>query len=512
MPANIFDEGISDMESPRGDLHMEDFVCEAVYGMRGSTQSPAKHQTFLSRGRKNAKWHRLKEMFHWESARELGNSIALVAIGVLFSGTVPTNVLEQIRENIATNWFILTRTITESCCNNQDWMVDSVLPVFSQALYRLVANHIPADFPTSRALWLNHTDEFLLRLASIVGVELFGFPLARRTCVELRRRYFNKQLLDHPHLSTEDSRKAEMRNQQIAAKVGLTNPLNFGTLNQISNVDEEQLHVVVETRAALKNASPGFGTGLEMPPLVPAELSFDRYEEMVVEGELLFERYTNFRDTRRSTIMSQFPLGDDPMDELPSSGHSPSNRKKGARTHHRWHAERRCKDNCLAEKMVASLPNNYSPKNLSTAGISPLVSRLAPGIRAMQNSGAVHLSMRHSTKDRTADLSVAENPGKDASRTTSTLPPVADGTLQGRRNSVMRQLRLERMEVVKNSYDQHKKEYDIVTGQKRVRMDGDRLKREEDATLQKHYALIGSRSEPALKPEFLAASRSFSRK
>jgi len=77
--------------------------------------------------------------------------------------------------------------------------------------------------------------------------------------------------------------------------------------------------------------------------------------------------------------------------------------------------------------------------------------------------------------------------------------PEAEVPVRMRRAFIQKRLEQELDAFKKQSFEQYKKDFDVVTGRKRTRLDGDRLHKEETNTLKRHEALIGSRSTPALR-------------
>jgi len=73
---------------------------------------------------------------------------------------------------------------------------------------------------------------------------------------------------------------------------------------------------------------------------------------------------------------------------------------------------------------------------------------------------------------------------------------------------VVKRLEQEREAIMQNSFDHYKKEFDLVTGVRKLKFDQVKLHRDENQYVDSIQALVGSRSEPALRMPNLVDSRS----
>lgn len=217
--------------------------------------------------------------------------------------------------------------------------------------------------------------------------------------------------------------------------------------------------------------------------------------------------------------------------------HRESRSSRGTRKKHKAAeaAERRRRDELFVGFVDRPLPECFTQRSLLTGGTSPLLQHLAPWSLSVTTGGIEQRVRMVKQKEQllpkipsAPTLASCSRPPGDGNPSKASasksflhlmhasqapkqglLPKineaspgferVAEPPLRLKREIVMQRMQLDKAGFESQSFEAHRRDHDIMTGEKRTRLDGERLAREERETLQRHYALLGSRSAPALK-------------
>jgi len=141
----------------------------------------------------------------------------------------------------------------------------------------------------------------------------------------------------------------------------------------------------------------------------------------------------------------------------------------------------------------------FLPK-LAPAAASPAPASPAP---AMSRTSSASSEMEPMSPMMSMRRQTSRRMTRTNSKAMRGLPRLPEVSIEASSGRVQRQTVLKRIDdelegFQKRTFEQYKKDYDIVTGQKRTRLDAERLREEEKSTLQRHQALLGSRSAPTL--------------
>lgn len=450
-----------------------------------------------------------------------------------------------LHDQFARSWFILAGELGQK---GRDELLDALPSVLVQAIYRLMVD----CFPPEHAQLAQHAETLLEKLGAIVHYEVSGFRPSPSTLLALRRKLFRKPVLDHPHLDLLEARRVELRQQKLEGQRAQAHPLAFGDIKTGQALEEMQLEHVMELREA--SAAGRGGASITLPPLVPPELSVDRYAEIASHGEDMFFRHLEaIEDSEESEeeekahtlqVNPQMRAEGEANEDATLSQTTSNAFRRTVQRISIWGptraslaarqaeiAERRRRDELLASKIATPLPADFGSRGLATGAVSPMLERLAPGVQAKAASEAQGLRMAEPSAKFLPEL-VSAAPRQEGPRETEETPPASRAVswqlahqrtqsvtslatpagkervqqpvdrvpLRLKKEVVMKRLDQELEALEKRSFEAYKKDYDILTGQKKVRLDGDRLAKEEDTFVHRLEGLVGSRSTPALKP------------
>lgn len=514
------------------DLPVEHYLKEALLGMNGAPKGKDGPQ---SQG--SVSWRRFRWNLEGEAAQSVCLTLAWIAMGVIFD-TVSEEARAVFRAQLASDWFVFLREQGGKGSKERDRHTDMLLTVVAQAIYRLLVD----AFPPEQDKLAQKAGVLVEKLGMLVHAEVFGFRPTTHTLQELRQKTFCKPVLDNPHLDILEARKLELRQKKLEEQQQKQQPLEFGALEVERALEEVQLEHVLQARESRQKDSGNTNTfgggrslgtgsffGLQMPPLCPPHLSVDRYDDLGSRGEEMYLRHLEQLDPQAAGEARAKAVQD--HEAVSGLGSGPGRRTSMATLRasqasaalQAEQATRRLRDELLVKQIIAPLPEELGRKPLGTNGISPLLTRLAPGVQVQAEAESLKLKMGPIRTPQLPRLSAASVVSNEVqAQAQRERPSGSRGTSRGQDlegtvsfsssqqfsqppSRMKQQVVVKRMEqdleaFQKRSFEHYKKDYDLLTGQKMFRLDKDKLAKEEKTYVKKLEGLVGSRSCPALKP------------
>mmetsp|Transcript_120630 Transcript_120630/g.375032 ORF Transcript_120630/g.375032 Transcript_120630/m.375032 type:complete len:645 (+) Transcript_120630:56-1990(+) len=551
---SLFDAEVVDADALPFEMPVAKYLEETLIGMCGAPVSHGGDQQSAPEAR--TRWRLLRKAVALEPVRGICAALVWVAIGVLF-GTVAGSAIDELRSRLSRSWFLLTLELGGlseppggASPSRRDSVLETLPTFLVQVLYRLIVD----AFPPESAQFVQSAEALIEKLACIVHYEVTGFQMSWGTADKLRRQLFRANVLEMPFVSQVESMKTEMRQKKLEQQKAQHQALAFGHGDDGRALEEQQLEHVMELR---EQSSPS--------PSRPRnqrrkELGVDRYTDVALRAEELFlrhmgnlypEGHSGAVDEQASTSSSAAPS------PLPVTMLTPRRQRERREAEQ---AERRRRDELLAARIAAPLPEVYYQPMVDMNRVSPIFDQQLGQCGAEQQpsravrqrgcevlprittrAGAMGAGAEGRGHQRPVDAVAGGNGRVPAALgADSGLPaePLVRGsgsrqmlrrrslTADGqacrlpasswrardklvsisidppgsiKNSAVMRRLEQQREACQKQSFDEYSKEYDLATGLKKQRLDPARIAGEENGYLETMASLVGSRSEPALK-------------
>lgn len=335
--------------TPKGvvpiDPPVANFLEEATLGLRngsGDKRSRAVSSTLSSprRGAEATPAERVEKLEYLISLPEaavVGKALFWIAMGTIF-GRIPDSVLCRFREQLGTNWYLLYLEVIKAIPTDskvRDWVLAAFPFVYAQAIYRLIY----VAFEEDRKAFNEQADALLDKASLVAHFEITGFQLTPDTVHKSRRRLFLDRVLKNPQMDQREILRGQQRQEMLEGNQVADLPLRFGRADG-RGLDDSQLEDVMHGRREVLNKQRGIAPLLGTrgiaeialqaytgPDLVPAELSVDRYEDLV-DGGALFEQHLaelNLALGKQPAVAQPVEAepGDDFRPDSPMSGASP---------------------------------------------------------------------------------------------------------------------------------------------------------------------------------------------
>mmetsp|Transcript_28777 Transcript_28777/g.79296 ORF Transcript_28777/g.79296 Transcript_28777/m.79296 type:complete len:594 (+) Transcript_28777:127-1908(+) len=540
---SIFDAQVVDASSPCFELPVKAYLDEAVIGMNGAPESG---------GRPDARWTSVRSILNSEPAAQVCEAFTWAAIGELWD-TVAQSAQDEFRRQLSQSWFSLTLKVKKQHkqADRQDAVLGILPTVFVQAAYRLILD----AFPEEKKLLTQSAGAIIEKLMILMHFEVAGFHQNAERCKMLREQVFRKQVIQNPFLNQHESQRSEMRREKLENNNATLQELKFGGEND-QPLDPEQLEHLFELRAMEQeqpSAEPTIDPELSVDRYTEVihkgnDMFLKHFFTLYPSGQPDLGMTNDGTESGSDEDSDSSP--ESPKTPWPVTTQGRGKRFFGSligmresdeaiekRRREAEAAERRRRDELFGAKVAAPLKEKYRNNTLNTNLVSPVIDRLAPGEgdrNLLQKRSAEAQRMRMSAPSRAGALPAAERPTSKSSRPqkssaqskSATVLPKLDATLYGtsatlygtsnfaegqktegmkysiplmdppfntKHQVVMMRLEQQRDMIYKHSFDQYKKEHDILTGNEKNKVGG------WEEYLSKTQALVGSRSVPALK-------------
>lgn len=558
---SIFDAEVSSADAFPFELPVAHYLDEALLGMYGAPSG----KDGAANG--SSKWNRIRRTLATDAARGICTALVWVCASVLV-GTIKDGPLEELRKNLAHNWFLLTleigRVVGSSISSgaNRDFLLEAIPTVMVQTAYRLLVD----AFPPEQNQLMQSFEVIIEKLTHIIHHDIAGFQINMRTAHKLRQRLFREHVIKMPFANLHESVRNAKRRERLESHKD-QNPLAFGSdLGQ--SLEEMQLEHVLELRERDKvgahGSSPSRLAALSRKSVVatssvPEELSVDRYGPIANKAEDLLARQLQelFPDNNDQIIATNAKNRPEELGPEAASGLSPSGEGspvsmtesptaqsptgarrsfmmrsskasllgttalRAQRERERLQAvERRRRDELLERRIAQPLPDVYCQRTINTNLVSPILDKLS------SNEGTRSQLLKRSSENQKLRMAppVAAflpqidelPPGKSnhTSDATKVLPAISHGGPRPSKfksanvghEAAMLRLSQHADSFRSTSFEQYRKDYDLITGLKKQRIDEDRLRRDEQGYINGVQQLVGSRSAPALRLPRIAGS------
>jgi len=290
----------------------------------------------------------------------------------------------------------------------------------------------------------------------------------------------------------------------------------------------------------------------ELKERVEQELGIDRYEDLAVKAEDLITNQMEELYEDGSWEPGKTPpelvcnLGDDPfafsnacVPPAPAPSESPNKDMKRSQSvrsmrdstvyarrererREQEAMERRRRDELLEKYLTAPLPEAYSSKSFDTSLVTPALDRLAAGdgrllppLKMLKQKVKMQepkvepeppreSKQRASAKGRQGSkssvTSARDSITMQRSSSRCSMPNVLSMESVNLKHEVVASRLVQHMSAFREaSFDNMKKDCDILTGQKRQRLDAFALQRDEQSFIERMEGLVGSKSTPAIR-------------
>jgi len=522
---SLFDAEVTNARDLPCELPVEQFVKEVLYGMLGAPKN-SRHEQYPGA----PVWQRYQAALDSEATLSMLTILFWLTLGTIF-GTATDDALESLRCQLAESWSVVVQEQANKTSRERDQILDALPTICIQTIYRLMVD----AFPPEQAAIVQHAQALLDKLGVVVHREMDGFRPNKERLRDMRRKLYRKCIIMNPFMNVLEARRAELRQQLLEGAKPMP-PLRWGGAGAEGRdpMDEQQFDDVMEKRLETLAEEAAQGR----PPLVDEELAVEHYDSYAALGEVVFERHMaelrQLQDETLSDNADRCCSAESGGTPTPMTRHSAAPRASrflAGRTMgdlRAEKAERLRRDELLLAKINAPLPERFESKPLAMESASPLLVRMAPGIRGPCGGRLVTVAMRPAKAQFLPKITSPASPSTqstDSGRTSSESPsglrtvrslpklPSQDPSAPDVREEVLHELplRVQKPEVIRRvqaelqgrkklSFEEYTKEYDLLSGyKKRHRSDDARMKRDEQAYVSKVEHLVGSRSTPALR-------------
>jgi len=298
----------------------------------------------------------LTELIGFDFTKQVFSALFWMTIGGIF-GVVSQDPFESFQETLGQAWNLLAVQVLKNAPKHRkmcDWIFQALPHIIAQVIYRILYD----GFSEDRKNYFAQSGPLLDKITRIVHYHLTGFRLLPETVKKDRRQIFLHRVIKTPHTNQIDFLKG-LKMQEILEIQNVSNkdkPLAFGKEDGAPLPDPQLGHVLKNRSDALprnqwrnrRGSIPAVPLWLDDPlayslpnrsgtasshaqgkPLCkawppPDELSLDRHDDLVSQGEaLLVEQLTEL-----AHAMGEDPpeaeVGDGDASEAPSSPASPS--------------------------------------------------------------------------------------------------------------------------------------------------------------------------------------------
>lgn len=558
---SLFDVEISSASDLPQFFPVERYLTEALLGMCGApkdAKADAKQSGSQSEG--SATWRQLYRAFAAQSARGCCAALVWLTIGVLF-GTVAEDASAVFREKLASQWFLFAgqRGLQGK---ERDRILDFAPTVFVQAIYRLLIDAFPPEREklTQHADQLLEKLGNIVQY-EVSGFRPDPGTLRELRKKAFRKQVLSNPHMNVVEARRAELRQQKLEgqtNRREPLEFGDLEPGRALDETQLEHVMEGRLEAMCGGHVG----AGGVGRAstfvhASMPPLCPPDLDVSRYDAVALNSEEMFDRHMALNDpgedeeerpSPHDMAMSATWASTPATARLSCIGGAKPPRNIAAEQ-----SERRRRDELLADRLTTPLPSLGAAGALSTSRVSPMLDRMAPGAQAPQReehtlrmvepkaqllpfpgvptrrgspgsreaalaatTGSLAKGSKMNSTGSLGDSRGFDGFGKllprlsgthgqggagaEGDGTTGEAKPLAEPPLRVRQQVVLKRLEQDIESFHKRSFEHYKKDYDIMTGTKKSRLDKERLAKEEDIYVKRLESLGCSRSAPALQP------------